>query len=240
MRRRHHHIPIHYSEDGMKRLIVALVALLFSALAFAAVNINTATKEELDALKGIGPVKAQAIIDYRTKNGPFKSVDDIKNVKGIGDKTFDEIKGDISTSGTTVVPAAKKEEKKAVEAKPSEPKKTEAKPAAAPAPAPAAAPAPEPKKAEKAMKDDGKKAEPMAKEDKKAADKKAKEEKKAAEKKAKEDKKAADKKAKDEKKAAAKQAKEDKKSKDDKDSKPSKKDKKDKKSDKTDKTDDKK
>ena len=68
-------------------------------LAFAAVNINTATKEELETLEGIGPVKSQAIIDYRTKNGPFKSLDDLKKVDGIGDKTFEKMKPDVSTSG---------------------------------------------------------------------------------------------------------------------------------------------
>src|SRR5438477_13192210 len=87
-----------FRRTTMKKLLVALVALFFSALALAAVNINNASKEELDSLKGIGPVKAQAIIDYRNQNGPFKSLDDIKKVKGIGDKTYDEIKGDITLS----------------------------------------------------------------------------------------------------------------------------------------------
>jgi len=56
------------------------------------ININTATLEELDTLPGIGPVKAQAIIDYRDANGPFAIIEDIMNVSGIGQATFDNIK----------------------------------------------------------------------------------------------------------------------------------------------------
>ena len=55
-------------------------------------NINTATAAELDALPGIGEKKAQAIVDYRAENGPFGSIDDIKEVKGIGDGIFEQIK----------------------------------------------------------------------------------------------------------------------------------------------------
>ena len=86
----------------MKRLFLVL-GLLFAlwGSAFAAVNVNTATKEELDGLKGIGPVKAQAIIDYRTKNGPFKSVDDLTKVNGIGPKTLDDIRKEVSVSGAS-------------------------------------------------------------------------------------------------------------------------------------------
>src|ERR1700686_3504855 len=90
----------------MKRFLLLIVTLLFSAFALAAVNINTATKQELDALPEIGPVKAQAIIDYRNANGPFKTPEDVMKVNGIKQGTFGKIKGMISVSGAaTPVPA---------------------------------------------------------------------------------------------------------------------------------------
>ncbi|HSD83296.1 MAG TPA: helix-hairpin-helix domain-containing protein [Anaerolineae bacterium] len=60
------------------------------------ININTASVEELDKLPSIGPSIAKAIIDYRTKNGPFKKIEDINNVKGIGDALFEKIKDQIT------------------------------------------------------------------------------------------------------------------------------------------------
>ena len=60
------------------------------------VNINTATKQQLTTLPQIGDSTADKIIAYRTKNGAFKSIEDIKNVDGIGDKTFEELKDLIS------------------------------------------------------------------------------------------------------------------------------------------------
>ena len=81
-------------------LALALAAQLsFVAPASAGVNINTASKDELIALPGIGPAKAQAIVDYRKANGPFKSVDDLKNVKGIGAKRLEKLRNDVSVGG---------------------------------------------------------------------------------------------------------------------------------------------
>ena len=62
------------------------------------ININTASAEELDKLPGIGQTTAQKIIEYRTTNGPFASIEDIINVSGIGTATYDEIK-DLITVG---------------------------------------------------------------------------------------------------------------------------------------------
>ena len=56
------------------------------------VNINTANQTELETLPGIGPSTAQKIIDYRNENGLFKSIEDLKNVTGISEKLFEQIK----------------------------------------------------------------------------------------------------------------------------------------------------
>ncbi|MES2181458.1 MAG: helix-hairpin-helix domain-containing protein [Pseudomonadota bacterium] len=139
----------------MRKILLALVVLLsFSLSVFAAVNINTATQAELESLKNIGPVKAQAIIDYRKKNGGFKSVDELNNVHGIGDKTMANLKNDISISGaTTVAPTSKTT------------KPTKAAEVAAPASTPA-----DTTKADKKAAADAKKAAKKAEADKKAAD----------------------------------------------------------------------
>ena len=67
-----------------------------AAPAAGPVNINTATLEQLDTLQGVGPATAQKIIDYRTANGPFTSIEDIKNVSGIGDAKFAAMKAAIT------------------------------------------------------------------------------------------------------------------------------------------------
>lgn len=128
----------------MKKLLFALVAFFIAVqFAFAAVNINTATEAELDKLPGVGPAKAKAIVEDRKKNGPFKTTDDLKRVKGIGDKNFEKLKSEITVGGAAPAPAPK----------------ADAKPAAAPAAAakPAAAPATAAKPAADAKKDEAKK-----------------------------------------------------------------------------------
>jgi len=60
------------------------------------ININTASSEALQTLTGIGPAKAQAIIDYRNANGPFRSVEELTEVKGFGEKTLDKIRDEIT------------------------------------------------------------------------------------------------------------------------------------------------
>lgn len=63
-----------------------------SAAPTTPVNINTATQEQLESLPGLGAKVAQRIIEYRQKNGNFKKVEDLMNVKGIGEKSFLKLK----------------------------------------------------------------------------------------------------------------------------------------------------
>lgn len=68
-------------------------------VADALININSASAVELEELPGIGPALSQRIVDYRTANGPFASVEDLKSVKGIGPAAFEHIR-DLVTVGT--------------------------------------------------------------------------------------------------------------------------------------------
>lgn len=93
---------------------VLLCLFLFSAnIALAAVNLNTATVEELQSLKGVGPAKAKAIVEYRKKNGNFKSVNDLNNVSGFGDKTVAALKNEVTVGDKAAPPATKTNETKA-------------------------------------------------------------------------------------------------------------------------------
>ncbi len=60
------------------------------------VNLNTATQTELETLTGIGPSKAMAIIEYRETTGKFQQIEDLKNIPGIGDKTFEKLQDSIT------------------------------------------------------------------------------------------------------------------------------------------------
>jgi competence protein ComEA len=183
----------------MKRLLFAIALLFVSSAALAAININTATKEELEALPGIGPVKAQAIIDYRNANGSFKSTQDIMKVRGIKEGEFGKIRDQIAVAGATTLPPASSTKPGAMA--PAAPSKTAPPASAAPAAPPPAASAPAKDSGSMKMSAAEEKA-AKAKEEK-AAKAKAKEEKAA---KAKEEK-AAMAKAKEEKAAKAKEEK---------------------------------
>ncbi len=81
----------------MKKFTLSIILLLFLAtVAIAKVNINTASVKDLQAIKGIGQVKAEAIVKDRQKNGKYKSIEDLARVKGIGPKTVKKIKEEIT------------------------------------------------------------------------------------------------------------------------------------------------
>jgi len=111
---------IHHSVEGARALArAARLALVAAALAgglagaagaaeprpaAAVVNVNTATLEELVRLPGIGESKARAILEHRKEHGAFKSVDQLREVKGIGDAALERIRPQVVIEGRTTLP----------------------------------------------------------------------------------------------------------------------------------------
>ena len=118
------------------RLISVIFGLLLafcSAVVFAqAIDINTATAGQLEGLKGIGPKKAAEIVKYREANGPFKSVEDLSKVSGVGAKTVAANK-DMLMVGEAAMPATPKMPEVPKAAMPATPKMPEVPKAAVPA-----------------------------------------------------------------------------------------------------------
>jgi|GEM_PF-254083 len=88
----------------LRQLLIVILFALVSLTASAAgpVNINTATAAELAAaIKGVGDKKAAAIVAYRNEHGSFKSVDELKNVPGIGDKTVEANRSNLMVGDKT-------------------------------------------------------------------------------------------------------------------------------------------
>ena len=88
-----------------KLLMILTIPLLFVGSAFGAVNINTATQDELQTLSGITATKAKAIIDYRSKAGKFKATEDLAKVDGVNEQHLDmkQLYREVTVTGPTVL-----------------------------------------------------------------------------------------------------------------------------------------
>jgi competence protein ComEA len=101
------------NEKTTRALVQTLIASLMPIAAVWAgpVNVNTADASTIaKELDGIGPAKAQAIVEYRQKNGPFRAAEDLLKVEGIGQKVFEQNRGNIRVdkaggSGASAAPA---------------------------------------------------------------------------------------------------------------------------------------
>ena len=94
-------------KKGIRLLTQMLVASLLPAAAWAGpVNVNTADAATLAAeLDGIGPAKAQAIVDYRTEHGPFRAAEDLLKVQGIGARVLEQNRANIRLEKSGAAPA---------------------------------------------------------------------------------------------------------------------------------------
>lgn len=86
-------------------LVWGVLALFLTHLACASVDINTADEKQLRTVKGIGPVKAKALLAWRSKNGAFRSVADVRHVKGFGAKILARIGHELTIGGRPLMPA---------------------------------------------------------------------------------------------------------------------------------------
>ncbi len=82
--------------EGTQQIPSATQAQTQPNVAFYKININTANEQELQQLEGVGPVLARRIVEYREQNGSFQQLEELKNVKGIGDSIFAGLENDIT------------------------------------------------------------------------------------------------------------------------------------------------
>ena len=87
----------------VKKLFISLCFIIFMtagiAQAASKINVNTATVEQLETVKGIGPKTAEDIITYREKHGNFKNINDLVEVKGIGEKKVENLANELTVKG---------------------------------------------------------------------------------------------------------------------------------------------
>ncbi len=85
----------------------SLFTLLLMGISYAVnatpVDLNSATQAQLESVNGIGPGKARSIVEYRTKNGAFKSVDDLAKVNGFSTKTIDKLRPELTVNTLSTV-----------------------------------------------------------------------------------------------------------------------------------------
>src|SRR5258705_12027674 len=102
---------IHPRTRGWLRALVLVLPLALAAAPFAAsalsgvVNVNTASAEELSLLPGVGPSRARAIIELRQQRGGFKRVEDLLEVKGIGESSLAKLKPYLAVEGKSTLSA---------------------------------------------------------------------------------------------------------------------------------------
>ncbi len=80
----------------IRPLALALALGPLAAMAMEPIDINSADAAQFEKITGIGPAKAKAIVDYRSKNGPFQKVEDLEKVAGIGPKMLEKIKAEVT------------------------------------------------------------------------------------------------------------------------------------------------